>query len=184
MNTKLCVVALIALFWCDAACYAASESGELLFSFHTIESSSGGDSVKGVNFSFYVNKAGLITGHYIKNGSVRDVFGGGTDSSNALRKQLKSLAFESMDFEAELRTAVDSYREVTKQNGGNILVPTVLDGAEVEIRYNFEGVDFVLKRWSPQVEIDFYAPYSQKIKKLQALIDIFALHFGRSMFRL
>lgn len=184
MNTKLCVVALMALFWCHAACYAASESGELLFSFQTIEGSSGGDSVKGVNFSFYINKGGLITGYYSKDGSVRDVFGGGTDSSNALRKQLKSLAFESMDFEVELRAAVTSYREATKQNGGRILVPAVLDGAEVEIRYNFEGVDFVLKRWSPQVEIDFYAPYNPKIEKLRALIDIFALYYGRSKFRL
>ena len=44
------------------------------------------------------------------------------------------------------------------------------------------GIDYTARMWNPMSDLDSYAPYSPKIAKLKALIDLFALNYGRSEF--
>ena len=41
-------------------------------------------------------------------------------------------------------------------------------------------IDFTLVAWNPITSIDFAAQHSPSMAKLKALIDVFALHYGRS----
>jgi hypothetical protein len=55
----------------------------------------------------------------------------------------------------------------------------VVDGAKYEIRFVHRGIDFKLVAVNPVPSIEGAAKYSPALAKLKALLDVFALHYGR-----
>lgn len=162
----------------------AQERGTLLFAMRLTQGAFTGVSKADTGFFFYVPKYGGITGYELKDGKVVSVLGGGSLGSNELRTQLEQLAFEPFDFEAEMHRVDEMLAAQARRGDRPPARPMTLDGAEYEIRFVFGAVNFALKRWNPGPEIDYYAAYSPKIAKLKKLIDLFALHYGRTKFQL
>lgn len=133
---------------------------------------------------FPTGSLGLVTGAKLKHGRLVDFFGGSTVESNEMLQQIEKIGFEPFDFEAELKRVDAILAEEAKRTGVQHMTSFALDGAEYEIKFTYGTVDFTLKQWNPTVTIDSYAPYSSKIAKLKAVIDCFALSYGRSKFEL
>ncbi len=106
----------------------------------------------------------------MKNGKLTDFIRAG--SAEVLR-HIDQIAFVPFDYRAETK-------RVDAIHGGVVLL--VADGATYEIRFVSGAVDYTLKVGNLMPYIDFYAPDSPKIAKLKALIDYFALVWGRAQF--
>jgi hypothetical protein len=161
----------------DQATSAVQPSGGLLFSIRTLEAMTG-PIKRDLGYFFYivdVTKMGdqtssfLIPGYQMRDGKVVDRFGGGTADSEEFLTEIEAVHFEAFDFDAELKRVENSH-------GPQAIV---VDGAKYEIRFVHRGIDFKLVAVNPVPSIEGAAKYSPAIAKLKALLDVFALHYGR-----
>lgn len=179
MRLLVLVVSVAVLVGCAAPAHAPGPRGKVVFSIRLTKGAFTGVP-KGNTGVFFYEDDRLITCYRMRDGDVIEVAGGGSDSTSALRGGLERIHFEAFDFEAELKTAAQRLEEKAKHDGTSILHLATLDGAEYEITYDFGRVSFRIQKWNPIPEIDYYAPHSEKLAKLKAVIDLFALNYGRS----
>jgi hypothetical protein len=153
-----------------------------LFSIRLTQGAFTGAEKKDTGFYFFPQEDWGILGEQRRGGIVADVFSGGPQKSAELRREIKAIGFEPFDFDAEVRRLDEELAAKAKQEGGEQTVVLWLDGAEYEIRFEFENVHYVLREWNLGSKTDHYAPYSPKIAKLKALMDLFARYYGRAKF--
>jgi len=175
------LMVLLALAGCVTE-QAHRSSETALFSIRLTRGAFTGAAKKDTGFYFFQQADGGIFGEQRKDGIVTDVFGGGSQESAELRREIKAVGFELFDFDAEVRRVDDELAAKAKQEGREDTIFLTLDGAEYEIRFEFEGVHYVLLERNPGSMTDHYAAYSPRIAKLKALMDLFARYYGRAKF--
>lgn len=148
--------------------------GELMFSIRETQGAFNGATEKETGIFFHLDDAGIITGYVAEAGRRTEFIPGNEMASSRLRFDLREIGFEAFDFKSEVR----SIKEAMRARGE--IGPMTLDGAEYEIRFVFEGVDYTLTEWNPRTEIDAYATMSPQIARLKAVLDRFARHYGHT----
>lgn len=123
----------------------------------------------------------LLTGYEYKDGEVRALFGGSSDSARIVQA-VRDVGFEPFDFRSEVGATTARLDREAQARGERFMAPMVLDGAEYEITIRTVGGVFVLKELNPGYTIDALAPHSTKIAKLKAVLDILAQYYGRTKF--
>lgn len=129
---------------------------------------------------FCIDSHGCITGYRVQDGEIADLFGGGSYDSEIFLKRLRAIDFQAFDYPTEIQNVYTREKEKAEKEGEQYIQRFVLDGAEYEITYDFEGVHFLLRAWNPGCDIDFCAERSPRIAKLKALLDLFYEYYGRS----
>jgi hypothetical protein len=159
-----------------------SPHGRLLFSAELIRGAFSGVPTGKTGF-FFFQDGESITCYHFSRGTLTDVTGGSFQSAEILR-ELEKIGFQPFSFEAELEKAATAMEQEAKREGKEQTIMMTFDGAEFEIRFEFHGSVFSMRRWNPGAEIDYYAGHSESIAKLKAVIDTFAQAYGRSKFAL
>ncbi len=157
--------------------------GKLLFSAELVRGAFSGAPAGKTGFFFFQDD-GLITCYHFSRGTLTDVTGGGSFQSAEIMRELEKIGFEPFSYEAELEKTVAAMEQEAKRQGKEPTIMMTFDGAEFEIHFDFQGSVFMMRRWNPGTEIDYYAGDSGSIAKLKAVIDIFARSYGRSKFAL
>jgi hypothetical protein len=162
--------------------------GHLLFSMRVVGGAFSGPEKNLTGSFFYIgdpepNVSGpIITAYVLRKGVVVDTIYAGSYESVLLREEIERIGFEPFDIETEIKRVDAERKAEAERTGTMILGVTTLDGAEYELRFVFSGTDFSLRRWNPGPEIDFYADFSPKIRKLKEVLDAFARYYGRRKF--
>jgi len=97
--------------------------------------------------------------------------------SSKVLKDIEAIEFEPFDWKSEVALAKARWNETP--DGKDIIRLPAFDGAEYEIVIKSKRGRFSMREWNPFEDIDFYAPYSEKIAKLKRVIDTLALDMGR-----
>lgn len=158
----------------EAKMYA---TGKLLFSIRVTQYSNKVED-KSTGFFFFADSAGGIFAYQLRAGKYVDGVGEFPD----LKRDIEKIGFEPFDFEAEAKT-IDAARMEEARRDHTLIAMAPFDGAEYEIRYVFGGVDYTLKTWNPIQKLEMYGSRSPKMAKLKALIECFALSYGREKFK-
>jgi len=189
------VIAAFGVLLGVAGCSASSDLDELpkqepLVSIMKTEDAFSGPAKAPTGWLFYAQQAppkvigpflqsfqlsqGKIVGSHLEGSASADII-----------EAIEAVDFEPFDWKseaviAEARLKEDLIRQATLQGKDVAYMPPVtLDGAEYEIIINSKRGRFSMREWNPWPEIDYYAPYSEKIAKLKRVIDTLALHTGR-----
>ncbi|MEO6569775.1 MAG: hypothetical protein ABIO94_13510 [Opitutaceae bacterium] len=156
--------------------------GDLLFSYSVTQGAFTGVEKKMTGIYFHQEKSGEIAGYRYEKGRLLDDFNGRPLNRAKLLREIQSIGFESFDYDEEIRAVDAMIAEEVRQGGATMMRPLTMDGQEYELKFALGSVNFAMKRWNPQPEIEFYALRSPKIAKLKQLIDLFAQHYGKSLF--
>jgi hypothetical protein len=163
-------------------------AGHLLFSVRLVNGAFTGVEERLTGIFFYIGEpepyveGPMITGYVVRKGAVTETISAGSYESISLRKHIEEIDFVPFDIESEIKTIDLGRREEANRTGTMVSQIATLDGAEYELHFVFGEVDYSLRRWNPGAEIDFYATYSPKIRKLKELLDTFACYYGRRKF--
>jgi hypothetical protein len=179
MRTALLLLSVLLTAGCATSADSKMKpSGKFLFSIRITETAFGGVEKEDRGFYFYLQESvNRITGYQMTRGRRTNVI---SYDASEIRRQIRQIAFEPFNFDAEITKIFNDARH----GGGKGDLLIVSDGAEYEIRFVDGPVDYTLKTWNAVSYIDEYALRSPKIAKLKALIDCFALQFGRAKFQL
>lgn len=126
----------------------------------------------------------LVSSYKLTEGKVDGLGGLGTVESEWFLKRLNALPVVSFDVQKEIDSTVASLRAEAQLNNGSYQPPMALDGCSFRIRYEFNGVSIDYTAWNPGLLIESLAPHSEKLKGLNALIELFAAQYGRRQFQL
>ena len=94
--------------------------------------------------------------------------------------RLEEIGLTSFDYNEALRDAVTARQEAYAAKGQTVLPFFVLDGAEWEVHYQFDGQKVRFQEWNPSYSADEYAQYDERLEKLREVIRLFAEHYGCS----
>ena len=138
-------------------------------------------------WAFYVRQEPSMTGqepfrymdgYHVTEGIICERTGGGYPSSEAL-EAIEAIDFEPFDWKSEAAIAEARWKKAFEGKEKPTRYFTT-DGAEYEIVINSKRGKFSMQEWNPWPEIVFYAPYSEKIAKLQRMIETLASYMGRT----
>jgi hypothetical protein len=87
-------------------------------------------------------------------------------------QDLEDIGFEPFDYAAEVEECVRKLGD-KKWLGA-------IDGIEQEIFIHTKNGDFLLRKWNPYCELEFYAQYSDRIARLKAYLDSLSEIIGKS----
>jgi len=107
---------------------------------------------------------------------------GGFAAARAI-EAIEAIDFEPFDWKTEAAIAETRWEKAFEGKEQPVRY-NVFDGAEYEIVINSKRGKFSMREWNPYPDIEFYAPYSEKIAKLKLVIDTLALHIGRTQLKL
>lgn len=108
----------------------------------------------------------------------------GSISSELLLNQLRALSIQSFDIAARVEEVKPRAQREAKRQGKPDPLPYVLDGTKYRLTYDFNGVRIEYEAWNPGAMIDALAEYDADLANLKALLDTFALQYGRRRFGL
>ena len=114
--------------------------------------------------------------YHLREGEIDDFIGFSGLTSEEVVKAIEAIDFEPFDWKSEAAIA-DARRTKALPDETRLIT---FDGAEYEIIINSKQGRFLMREWNPWLEIEYYAPYSEKIAKLKRVIDTLALYVGRS----
>jgi hypothetical protein len=198
MKSKLAMFSLTLLMFAPVfSCAQESEpDGKLIFSVELITLANivrpDGTPVtfKKTGIFYYVTDAAssiygtTITGYRFANGEIRDFAGEGSIASEDFLHHLQDLPIKNFDVAAAIIETTTALQRQAQQEGGFYSGPDVRDGGEYNISYDFNGVSIHYTAWNPLHTIDALAPHNTDIANFKALIDLFALQYGRRQFGL
>jgi len=178
---------MLALF--AAGCVAAPPAGveaaprHLLASIRILESAFKGPISAKQGFFFYTHEepgiAGpTLEGYEFRGGKQVDEFGGGSDSAKVI-EAISRVGLQPFDFEQEVEAVTAGLRKESERRGEWFLEPQARDGAKWEVIISTGTGMFTLTAWNPRVVIDAYAPHSENIAKLKAVLDLLAQYYGQ-----
>ena len=176
------VLPLLLLVLAGCASWQPFPYGDLLFSYHVTQGAFTGVEKKMTGIYFYQEKSGEIAAYRYEKGRLLDDINGRPLNRENLLREIQSIGFESFDYEEEIRAVDRIIAEEVRQGGPTLMRPLTMDGQEYEIKFALGSVNFAMKRWNPQPEIEFYALRSPRIAKLKKLVDLFAQYYGQSLF--
>jgi len=136
---------------------------------------------KGPNgWAFYVkreppNMHPVLCVYHLWEGEIDERMGFGGWDSGEVVKSIEAIDFEPFDWKTEAAIA-EARRDAALPEETRLLT---FDGAEYEIIINCKRGRFCMREWNPDLPLYYYAPYSEKIAKLQRVIDTLALYVGR-----
>lgn len=160
---------------------SARDRGELFAAIKVTDTAFSGPPKGDTGYFFYVDPDGGLTGYWLKNGEVRDVFGGSSDSAATIRS-VDAIGLEPFDFAKEVQTVDAQLDREAAARGEKRMIAFVVDGAEYDIAVRTAKGTFHLRKWNPGFDIERLAPHSPKIAKLKAVLDRLAEYFGRTKF--
>ncbi|HZP59480.1 MAG TPA: hypothetical protein VFB27_04075 [Opitutaceae bacterium] len=179
------VFVIFCLLLAGCAGIAPQPRGQFFASIKMMKGAFSGPTEKDTGFLFYTDDTSdagrpFLTGYRIKNGGMEDVFG---DSDSAkVMDAIAAVDLEPFDFKKEVEEVTDRLNKEAEKHGKNLLLPFAFDGAEYEIVIMTKKGRFALRDWNPGVAIEACAPYSPKIAKLKAVLDLLAQYYGHAHF--
>jgi hypothetical protein len=184
MNRLLVAFMALLIAGCaSSAKRSEAPHGKLLFSAELVRGAFSGTPPGKTGF-FFFKDGDLITCYHFSRGTLADVTGGGSFESAEILRELETIGFQPFSYEAALEKAGAMMEQEAKRQGKEPTIMMTLDGAEFEIRFDFHGRMFSMRRWNPGAEIDYYSGHNDSIARLKAVIDLFARSYGRSKFML
>jgi hypothetical protein len=137
---------------------------------------------------YYVQRAGqgaiTIAGYHYEGGQIIGIAGEGSIDSENFLAQLRQLSLSTFDVASEIESTVSELRQKAQREGLMFSLPTVFDGSQYRIYYQFNGAEIKYEAPNPGPAIDELAKHNANIADLKQLIDLFALQFGRRSFGL
>jgi hypothetical protein len=119
-----------------------------------------------------------LRGDEYRDGRRVESFGGGTESATFVAS-IANVGLVPFDFDAEVAQVTARLSREAEQRGDTFLEPQGRDGNEWEITIATQAGMFTLRAWNPRASIDAYAPYSDKLARLKAVLDLLAQYYGR-----
>ncbi len=161
-----------------------SPIGSLLVSIRFLEGAHSGPANGKTGFYFYVEEPAadvmgpFLNGYEFRNGKMVEEFGGGSGSADVIA-EIKKLKFEPFDYALEVEAVNARLKREAEKRGEEYVAGGTRDGAIWELIVVTSAGEFRLQDWNIGSEIEYYAQYSNKISKLNSIVNILMLYHGR-----
>jgi hypothetical protein len=129
-------------------------------------------------FFFYLQRipgsGSVLSVYEYRNGKIVDVVDRGTVETGEFLSRLAAIGFKPFDYDAEVERA-----EAAKRSARDDVDTIVLDGAEWEVTIATDAGRFAVRKLNPSGDFANYAPYSEDIAKLMAVVELLSDQYGK-----